>query len=521
MSLVQSSLRILTASRHLLLLAAAATIVGCSGGDGVSVNVDGGADASVDAVNGPGAFDSPDDFDRSNCVAGSLASLDPQGIYHLQITFEGFTSTTAARFDVIAPGQWSGVIAGRLATAASASANDIFLYRSIDAQNSRTLDLCAAAGGEVTGHYAFCNAQGCLLGVVRGKKVERLAEAPSSGLTLLGEYHDSTWPAGIGVNVRVDGNLAYLARYQDGLRILDISNPAAITEVGHAATESTDGSEIYNDVKLVAAGGRRFAIMASNKAGAVVWDVTTPSAPAIVARMGTAVGGGLNIHSIFLDSGKAYLANIDLGLEIYDIANPAAPVRLGQLASPSGAGDIFLHDLSVAGNRAFLNFWEDGMVIADVSNPAAPSVIGTFANYGETSSHSNWVTQVGSRRIAAHGDEQWGSHLRLVDVTEGTPGFALGISEWKTRDEVSAHNIMAFGNIVYAAYYQDGVRMIDISDPVHPRPVAWFNTWPGYDRAYGRSFFEGAVGIDVDVAAKRVYVADSNRDLMILSDTRN
>jgi hypothetical protein len=155
-----------------------------------------------------------------------------------------------------------------------------------------------------------------------------------------------------------------------------------------------------------------------------------------------------------------------------------------------------------------------------VSNPAAPTVVGTFADYGETSSHSNWVTQVGARRIAAHGDEQWGSHLRLVDVTEGTGGFLQQTGEWKTRDEVSAHNIMAFGSIVYVAYYQDGVRLIDIADPAHPRPVAWFNTWPGYDRGYGHSFFEGAVGIDVDLARKRIYVADSNRDLIILADTR-
>ena len=36
------------------------------------------------------------------------------------------------------------------------------------------------------------------------------------------------------------------------------------------------------------------------------------------------------------------------------------------------------------------------------------------------------------------------------------------------------------------------------------------------DRSYGKSFFEGAVGIDVDLARNRIYVADSNRNLMIL-----
>ena len=123
-----------------------------------------------------------------------------------------------------------------------------------------------------------------------------------------------------------------------------------------------------------------------------------PATPTIVAHMGTSVGGDpINIHTVFVDGGKAYLANTDLGLEIYDVADPAAPVRLGEVRNPTASGDVFLHDLSVQGPRAYLNFWAAGMVIADVSTPTAPTVVGTFANYGETSSHSNWVTQVGAR----------------------------------------------------------------------------------------------------------------------------
>ncbi|MBP8810638.1 MAG: hypothetical protein KBG48_29900 [Kofleriaceae bacterium] len=498
--------------------ALALAVVACSGGDGPPITpLDAGLDAPapIDAPMSTGTYDSPDDFDRSGCLPGSLAGFDPQGIYHLQIDFDGFRSTTAARFDVLGGGTFGGILAGRDATAATSTADDVFLYRRIDDQNSRALDLCARQGDVLRGQYAFCNMTGCLLGQVTAKKVVRLAEPAASGLTLLGEYSDPTWGPGIGVNVRVEGDLAYLARYQDGLRILDISDPANIREVGHAPTEDPTRREIYNDVKLVAANGRRYAIMASDQVGAVVWDVTTPSAPRIVAHLGTG-GRGVDIHTLFLDGGRAYLANTSLGLEIYDLADPAAPVRLGEFPNPSSAGDVFLHDLYVAGDRAYLNFWGAGMVIVDVSNPAAPRAVGTFADYGETTSHSNWVTRVGGRSIAAHGDEQWGSHLRLVDVTEGTAGFLRETAEWKTRDEVSAHNIMAFGSRVYIAYYQDGVRVIDIADPAAPRQVAWFNTWPGYDRSYGKSFFEGAVGIDVDLARNRIYVADSNRNLMIL-----
>jgi hypothetical protein len=44
--------------------------------------------------------------------------------------------------------------------------------------------------------------------------------------------------------------------------------------------------------------------------------------------------------------------------------------------------------------------------------------------------------------------------------------------------------------------------------------VKWFNTWEG---TRGRAFYEGALGIDVDLAAGRIYVADIPRGLLVLA----
>ena len=46
--------------------------------------------------------------------------------------------------------------------------------------------------------------------------------------------------------------------------------------------------------------------------------------------------------------------------------------------------------------------------------------------------------------------------------------------------------------------------------------TAHFQTWPGYHRDYGYSFFEGVLGVDWDVARRRIYVADSHRGLLVL-----
>lgn len=71
------------------------------------------------------------------------------------------------------------------------------------------------------------------------------------------------------------------------------------------------------------------------------------------------------------------------------------------------------------------------------------------------------------------------------------------------------------GDRAYIAYYQDGVRIVDLSDVTQPREVAYYNTWE--PTAPGDPF-EGAVGISV--VDDLIYVADFNRGLFILRETR-
>jgi hypothetical protein len=475
-------------------------------------------------VNGPGRFDAPADFDRTTCRAGAMQGLDPQGIYAFTVDYgDAYGGTSSARLDVDAPGRYGGLFLGSPAQDVRADDDDLFFYRrlsaaevAIEVAESRSMLLCDRDGVDLRGLWAYCVEDGeCFPGTVRARKVERLDEAPAQGLTEIGNW-DQTTDDEVSLNVRVADDLAFVVRSQAGLQVLDVADPAAIRALDVAAPMFVDDGEYYNDVKLVRQGARRFALVSSNRRGMVVYDVTTPTEIVDLGSFGVAGDRGPRHHTLFVDGNLAYLANLERGLEVWDIsALPAATLldTFFPAATPDGA---FLHDLYVEGPRAYLNVWTAGMVVADVSDPADVVEVGRFADYGETTSHSSWVTTVGDRRVAAHGDEQWGSHLRLVDVTESSAGFGRQLGEWQTRPEVSAHNVMAFGSEVIMSHYQDGIRILDISEPASPRLTAWFNTWPGYDPTTGFSFFEGAIGLDVDAATGRIYVADSHRDLVIL-----
>ena len=113
------------------------------------------------------------------------------------------------------------------------------------------------------------------------------------------------------------------------------------------------------------------------------------------------------------------------------------------------------------------------------------------------------------------GTADGGAFLRVLDADPESPTFMEELSRFQTRPEIGIHNIQLVGDRAYIAYYQDGVRVVDLSEVTQPREVAYYNTWE--PTAPGDAF-EGAVGISV--VDDLIYVADFNRGLFILRETR-
>ncbi len=461
------------------------------------------------------------DFDRSGCQPGGFDQLALDGIWAFEI-LDG-----PLGLGLLPPGarftRNAGALEGWLSSMyqdaplehLDQSSTELFFYQHpFQGFPGDILSILACHTDPATSHfdgsYALCFNGRCGLGHFRAGRVDRLVgEGESGGLSKLGElgvFRDSG-PA-ISVNVRVSGNLAFLARYSDGLRILDVSDPAAIREVAHAPIQTA--GEIYNDVKLV--GG--VAFMASDKHGVVSFDVSNPPRP---VRLPNLVDG-YNVHSVFILGTTLYACAIDWagtgvasGLAMFDISNPRAPTQLGQLYQPERAA--LLHDLYVEPGRAYLDYWDAGLIIVDLTDPLRPRELGRYDGYARRmTNHSSWVTTIGGRKICITGDEDFGAHARILDVTN--PAEIHLLSEWQTRPEVSIHNILADGDRAYIAHYQDGVRVLDLSNPAEPRQTAYFNTWDPAE-SQGAFFFQGALGIDK--VGDRLYVADAYRGLLILS----
>ncbi|WP_458190617.1 LVIVD repeat-containing protein [Haladaptatus sp. NG-WS-4] len=196
------------------------------------------------------------------------------------------------------------------------------------------------------------------------------------------------------------------------------------------------------------------------------------------------------------------------GFDVYDVADPSSPQKLGEYG-PQGAA----HDINVDPERevlccAYQSGEFIGLVLYDVSAPRNPNEIGRFdyrkrksygqAKVGEEAFGSAHHGHFDPRRdLLVIGDERGsgvpgGKHVFDVGWKNGSlvdpipVGFTVSPNARRMADEFAERfdwtghhfNIVPWGNatFVVAADWHDGVVAYDITDPTNPHPVDQYPT---------------------------------------------
>lgn len=182
--------------------------------------------------------------------------------------------------------------------------------------------------------------------------------------------------------IGVKGNLAYVADGTYGLRILDVSSPAAPRQVGEYRTVCSQTLALRNNVVYLSDSGQ----------GLVILDVSDPTSPRLINQVNSTASLLDVAHDIVYTSGG-----------IIDVSDPYVTRYLASFPNDSDS----LADLQVVGNLAFLAT-SGGLKVFDVRNPAAPKSLGTFAN----GYHAAGVTVGGNLAYVADGY----SELRIFEI---------------------------------------------------------------------------------------------------------
>jgi hypothetical protein len=272
--------------------------------------------------------------------------------------------------------------------------------------------------------------------------------------------------------------------------IWDVTDPEnlEIVDVVHVDARTV------NDVKISEDGATAVISRegASNRRnGLVILDVSDPGTGVRkLAEYDDQLTGG--VHNTFIHAGHVYALSGGRRFDIVNIEDPSVPHRVGSFALDNPARSI--HDVWVVDGIAYSANWSDGVAVIDVGGadkggtPQEPKLVGQFP-FPTGWNHAVYPyrsVSTGKFYIFA-GDEaaRTGRYSPLAEIGTGTPGYEdeptrwrgwIHILEWDENfeaaprlvgryevPEAGSHNIWIEDDVMYVAFYNGGLRVVDVS----------------------------------------------------------
>jgi len=293
---------------------------------------------------------------------------------------------------------------------------------------SPAIDGMIATGGEATG-LAWLGSQLCVSDGFAGM---RMITAVVPGSTLVGAYSGVSRSRASAVS----GDHAFLAAGNAGVRVYDVSSPAAADFAGVSAAATN-----ARDVAL----GEDVLYVADGQYGLALLDVSAPATPSLLGRYVSADLGSVRSVAV---SGTDVVITDGRRVERINAATPAGPTFTHAYA-PSG----YVYDMAWQGSHVLLAEGRSGLVALNVADlsvadtlPLAGVAIGVSAS--------------GTNAFVAAADGGW----HTVDIRNPA---SLGLAGTRTSEGDALALVVSDGRL----HVSDGVSTVtalDISAPLTP-----------------------------------------------------
>ncbi len=257
----------------------------------------------------------------------------------------------------------------------------------------------------------------------------------------------------------------------------DVTNPASPMLTDSLVVDA----RVTNDVKVSEDG--RIAVFSregasSRRNGIVIVDVEDPRNVEIITTYDDELTGG--VHNLFIYDQHVYAVNNGIRFDVISIEDPANPHRVGrfELDTPGHA----IHDIWIVDGIAYTSNWGDGVVVIDVGggnkggSPSNPVEISRFADIGGAT-HAAFPYQSPTGRFYIFMGDEIGAPVFDGQEVGRTPEFMQGFihivdfTDPENPEEVAryevpeagSHNMWLEDDKMYVAFYQGGLRVVDIS----------------------------------------------------------
>ncbi len=307
---------------------------------------------------------------------------------------------------------------------------------------------------------------------------------------LSGQFFNDIWGFTDG-----QGNEYAIIGSRPNIYFFDVTNPSSPTLVEEFSNGNPAGLQMYpstwRDFKVYGNYCYAVADQFNTDEGLLIFDLSNlPNAVTLSNQITTHFD---RAHNIFIDNnnGKLYVAGSDSendGLIVLDLAaNPTNPPLLGTPYFGSDPG--YVHDLYAKNDIVYACHGYNGFYIWDLSNVSNPVALSSSSISGGYV-HSVWLTNNGDWAFVAE-ELPKGQPLAVVDVsnlnnisTAHTFKFPLLAPAHVNN---TPHNPFVKDTLLYVSYYEDGVQVFDISNPLNPIQTAYYDTEPNNTTYNGTS----------------------------------
>jgi choice-of-anchor B domain-containing protein len=294
----------------------------------------------------------------------------------------------------------------------------------------------------------------------------------------------------------------------DATSFVDLTDPSNPVYLGKLDRTPGAAGSNWRDIQVY--DNHAFIVSEANDSGVQVFDltklrgVTAANAPAEFEQ--TAVYDNVSAaHNIVINEGSGYAYSVGSngggetcggGLHMIDVRNPAEPTFAGCFADPKtgNAGTGYSHDAQCVmysgpddqyrGREICIGSNETAISIADVTDKSNPIAVSTATYPTVGYAHQGWLTE--DQRFFYMNDEgdetnpEFGldkTRTLIWDVSDLEDPIL--VKEHMGETFTIDHNLYIKGNLMYQSNYVSGLRSLDISDPVNPVEVGFFDTVPG------------------------------------------
>jgi hypothetical protein len=292
---------------------------------------------------------------------------------------------------------------------------------------------------------------------------------------------------GMALHLAVEGNYCYIAAHDSGLQIVDISEIESPYVIG-----GLSGLGRTNRIKI----RDNYAYVASYDSGFQIVDVSDRTCPQRISRVLT------EVQDAIIEGEYAYIVD-QFAFHIYNISNPVKPESIAYLPEFYYSTTIAIKGKYAYALHCYYRKEYCDIKIVDIADPNKPFIATKYDTLTDYATLRFWD------RIVIKDNFLYGAgsntSLDIIDISN--PIFPKPVKQVYTSE--NPHDFYIKDNDIFMIEdygFFTGIKVVDITNPGKLRTIAFYDTnyWP-----------EGII-----VRGELIFIASRDSGLVILEYTR-